>query len=459
MNKVDFGNGRIAQNILRTTLPMLVAQLLNLLYSIVDRVYIGRIPGVGTLALGAVGLCFPVIILITGFTNLYGMGGSPLFAMELGRGRPDRAAEYQNTSFRLLVVTALALTVLGEAFCPQLLRLFGATEAELPHALPYLRIYLLGTLFSMVATGMNPFINAQGYASLGMVTVTVGAAANLVLDPVFIFAFGWGAPGAAVATVLSQGLSAAFVLWFLCRPQNPHRVSFRLRFAHAREIVGLGMASFIMQFTNAMVSVSCNSVLMATGGSAYVSVMTIVNSVRQVVDTPVSAIAEGTSPILSYNYGAGRTADVRKSIRIMTALAVGYTAVIWGLIQLVPEWFIRIFSSDAAILEMAAPALHLYFAAFVFQALQYSGQTVFKALGRKKHAIFFSLLRKAALVVPLIYLFAYGLGWGTDGVFLAEPVSNLIGGTACYATMLALVYRRLGKTNDKKEELRDAEPV
>lgn len=447
MNKVDFGNGKIARNILRTTLPMLAAQLLNLLYSIVDRIYIGRIAGVGTLALGAVGLCFPVVILITGFTNLYGMGGSPLFAMELGRGRPQRALEYQNTSFCLLLATGAVLTVLGEAFCPQLLALFGATSAEMTHALPYLRIYLAGTVFSMVATGMNPFINAQGYATLGMVTVTIGAAANLVLDPIFIFVLGLGVPGAAVATVLAQALSMGFVLWFLLRRQNPCRVRCQLQLCRVREIVGLGMASFIMQFTNALVSVSCNGVLMACGGSAYVSVMTIVNSVRQVVDTPVSAIAEGTSPILSFNYGAGNHRDVRRTIRIMTVLAVGYTLVMWAFIQWVPGWFIGIFSTDAALLQKAVPALHIYFAAFVFQAFQYSGQIVFKALGRKYHAIFFSLLRKVALVVPLIYLFAYGFGWGTSGVFWAEPVSNLLGGTACYGTMLALVYRRLDQKN------------
>ena len=443
MQKVDFGNGKITQNIVQTALPMLVAQLLNLLYSIVDRVYIGRIEGVGTLALGAVGLCFPVILLITAFTNLYGMGGAPLFAMELGRGDREGAAVCQNTAFRLLLVTAAVLTVLGEVFCAPLLDLFGATETEMTYALPYLRIYLLGTVFSMVGTGMNPFLNAQGYSSFGMVTVAVGAVANLVLDPLFIFTLSLGVQGAAVATVLSQGLSMALVVWFLRGPKNQFPVSFRFSFPKAGAIVGLGMAPFIMSMTNSLVSVTCNSVLMDCGGSVYVSVMTIVSSVRQVVCTPVEAITEGTSPIISYNYGAGRVENVRKAIRIMTGLSVGYTAVMWGLIMLLPQAFISIFSDDPEIMGSAIPALHLYFYTFVFQALQYSGQTVFKSMNRKKQAIFFSLFRKVVLVVPLTYFFAYALGQGTNGVFLAEPVSNLIGGAACYTTMLLVVYRKL----------------
>ena len=428
---------------------MLVAQLLNLLYSIVDRIYIGRIAGIGTLALGAVGLCFPVIILITGFTNLYGMGGSPLFAMELGRGNRENAAVYQNTAFRLHIVTGVLLMVLGELFCPSILRIFGATEIELQYALPYLRIYLLGTVFSMVSTGMNPFMNAQGYSTLGMVTVIIGAVSNLALDPLFIFGLSMGVSGAAIATVISQGLSMAFVLWFLYSSQNQFRVSFRLAFPKAKEIISLGMASFIMSITNSLVSITCNSVLMKCGGSIYVSVMTIVSSVRQVIDTPVQAISEGTSPIISYNYGAGKYREVRKAIRMMTVIAVGYTAVMWVLIMLIPQAFIFIFSSDKTILASAIPALHMYFFTFVFQALQYGGQTVFKSLNKKNQAIFFSLFRKVILVVPLTYLLAYAAGRGTDGVFLAEPVSNLIGGIACYVTMLLLVYRKLDQKNPK----------
>ena len=452
MKKVDFENGRITQNILQTALPMLVAQVLNLLYSIVDRIYIGRIPGSGTLGLGAVGLCFPIIIIITGFTNMFGLGGSPLFSMELGRGDKEKAAEIQNTAFRLLVVAAAVIILVGENFGKGLLLLFGATQNEIPLSLSYLRIYLLGTVFLMVSTGMNSYINAQGYSKRGMYSVMIGALANLVLDPIFIFAFGMGVQGAAVATVISQFLSFSYVMHFLRSRENAFPVSFAFRFPHGKEIAGLGTAPFIMQFTNSLVQVACNQVLMAFGGAVYVSVMTIVSSVRSILDTPVMAVTEGTTPILSYNYGACRPAKVKKAVRVMMLLAVPYTLLVWILIMVFPQWFIHIFSSDGTIMADASKALHLYFLAFIFQSLQYSGQTVFKALNKKGKAIFFSLFRKVVMVVPLTYLLPHIAGLGTDGVFLAEPVSNVIGGLACFTVMLLTIWPELNRMAIKNGE-------
>ena len=448
MSKVDFNDGAVTRDILRTSLPMLIAQVLNLLYSIIDRVYIGRIPDAGTEALGAVGLCFPIIILITGFTNMFGLGGSPIFSMAMGRGDKKQAAEVENTAFRLLIVTAVVITVIGEFFGAPLLRLFGATEAELPMSLSYLRIYLIGTIFIMLATGMNAYINAQGYSVDGMISVTIGAAANLILDPIFIFALGMGVQGAAAATVLSQFLSALYVLRFLFGRHNNVRknefaITFAFSFPHAKEIISLGTAPFIMQCTNSLVSIACNNVLMTVGGSLYVSVYTIVSSVRSILDTPVMAITEGASPVLSFNYGARRPANVRKGIAVMLALTLPYTFVVWLLVMLVPEFFVRIFSSDAEIMADAARALHLYFFAFIFQSFQYAGQTVYKALGKKTRAIFFSLFRKVVLVVPLTYALPTLFGFGTDGVFLAEPISNVVGGLACFITMLLTVLPEL----------------
>ena len=443
MKKVDFSDQRIFRNILKTAFPMLFAQVLHLLYNIVDRIYIGRIPGEGTAALGAVGLCFPMIIIITGFTNMFGMGGSPLFAMELGRGSRKKAQQIQNTSLRLLVITAGIILVLGECFAPGILRLFGSTDAELVYALPYLRIYLLGTLFSMFATGMNPFITAQGFASIGMWTVTVGAVANLILDPVFIFALHMGVSGAAIATVISQGLSFVVSWRFFTSSRNEYPVAFGKSLPYARDIIGLGTASFIMQVTNSLVAIACNNMLMRCGGAAWVSVMTIINSIRQILDTPVQAIGEGSSPVISYNYGAQRPGQVRKAITVMTLLGVSYTLVMWILVERFPKTFVSIFSTDPALEAMAFRALHLYFLAFVFQSLQYSGQTVFKALGKKKQAIFFSLFRKVIMVVPLTLLLPGAFGLGTDGVFMAEPVSNLIGGLACFISMLLIVLPEL----------------
>lgn len=456
MRKVDFNNGQITRNILQTAFPMLVAQVLNLLYSIVDRIYIGRIPDVGTAGLGAVGLCFPIIILVTAFTNMFGLGGSPLFSMALGEGNRAKAAAIQNTAFRLLLISALIITIVGEVFGGPLLLVFGATEAELPMSLSYLRIYLLGTAFIMLATGMNAYINAQGFAVTGMLSVTIGAAANLILDPVFMFGMGLGVQGAATATVISQFLSFSYVCSFLWGRQNEFRIRILGRtaegsacrsaaFPYAKDIISLGTAPFIMQVTNSLVSIACNSVLMHFGGALYVSIMTIVSSVRSILDVPVMAVTEGSSPIISFNYGAKRPENVKKAVRVMMSLAVPYTLIVWILILVSPQIFVRIFSNDAEILADASRALHLYFLAFIFQSLQYSGQTVFKALNKKGHAIFFSLFRKVIMVVPLTYILPYVFGMGTDGVFIAEPVSNVIGGLACFVTMLLTVWPELGR--------------
>ena len=313
MKRIDFENGTITQNILGAALPMLVAQILNLLYNIVDRIYIARIPQVGTAALGAVGLCFPLIVIISAFANLFGSGGAPLFSIYRGKKQLPEAESVMNTSFTMLCACGAALMALGLLFARPLLAAFGASDDAMRYALPYLQLYLIGTLPSMVAVGMNPFINAQGYSTIGMLTVAIGAVANLLLDPLFIFAFGFGVCGAAIATVLSQCLSAGFVLFFLMgkaelRVRLLHRNEAARCAGYAKSIVSLGTAGFIMQLTNSLVTICANSVLAVTGGDIYISVMTIVSSVRQLVETPIYAINEGSSPILSYNYGARRAA-------------------------------------------------------------------------------------------------------------------------------------------------------
>ena len=448
MKRVDFENGTVTGNILEAALPMLVAQILNLLYNIVDRIYIARIAEEGTAALGAVGLCFPLIVIITAFANLFGNGGAPLFAIQRGQKDERKAVAIMNTSFTMVCASAIVLMVVGFLFARPILILFGASDNSLVYALPYMMIYLLGTLPSMVAVGMNPFINAQGYSLIGMYSVAVGAGTNLLLDPLFIFGLGFGVRGAAIATVLSQCLSAIFVFYFLTKKSE---LKVRLLkkneiaacMGYAKNIISLGMAGFIMQMTNSLVTICCNNVLSVTGGDIYISVMTIVSSVRQLVETPIHAMSEGSSPILSYNYGARRPARVRKAGMVMGAMILAYSAVIWSIIILEPRPLIRIFSSDAQLIKDAVPALNQYFAAFIFMDLQYMGQTVFKSLNKKKQAIFFSMLRKVFIVVPLTYLMPYALHMGTDGVFLAEPVSNVIGGTLCFATMLITVLPEL----------------
>lgn len=448
VKRIDFENGTVTQNILGAAIPMLVAQILNLLYNIVDRIYIARIPNVGTAALGAVGLCFPLIVIITAFANLFGSGGAPLFSIYRGKKKEQQANRIMNTSFSMLFVSALVLMIIGLLFAHPLLVLFGASSDALNYALPYMRIYLIGTLPSMVAVGMNPFINAQGYSIIGMLSVAIGAVANLLLDPLFIFVLGFGVNGAGIATVISQFLSAIFVIFFLTRKSELKmrfikRNEFRECIEYAKNIISLGMAGFIMQLTNSLVTICCNNVLAVTGGDIYISVMTIVSSVRQLVETPIHAMNEGSSPILSYNYGARRPKRVRKAGIVMSIMVLGYTAIMWGLIILAPRTLIQIFSSDTVLIDNSVTALNQYFAAFIFMDLQYIGQTFFKSLNKKKQAIFFSLLRKVFIVVPLTYFMPYVLNMGTDGVFLAEPVSNVIGGSLCFITMLCTVLPEL----------------
>ena len=455
MKRIDFENGSVTQNIFAAALPMLVAQILNLLYNIVDRIYIARIPHIGTSALGAVGLCFPLVVIITAFANLFGSGGAPLFSISRGQKKNRQAVHIMNTSFTMVCFSAVVLMLIGLLFARPLLILFGASKDALVYAFPYMIIYLIGTLPSMIAIGMNPFINAQGYSTIGMFSVAIGAVANLLLDPFFIFVLGFGVRGAAIATVISQCLSASFVLFFLTK-----KAELKVRFLHknelseslgyAKNIISLGTAGFIMQLTNGLVSIVCNNVLSVTGGDIYISVMTIISSVRQMVETPIHAINEGTSPVLSYNYGARRPDRVKKASVVLIIMVLVYTGIVWSLILIAPEFLIGIFSSDKLLLKDAVPALKLYFAAFIFMDLQYIGQTVFKSLNKKKQAIFFSLLRKVFIVVPLTYFLPYGLHMGTDGVFMAEPVSNVIGGSLCFITMLITILPELNKMGNSR---------
>lgn len=448
MKRIDFENGSTTRNLLSAALPMLIAQLLNLLYNIVDRIYIAHIPHIGTTALGAIGLCFPIITIIAAFSNLFGSGGAPLFSIYRGKKEPDKAGLIMNTSFTMLCICAVFLMTAGMLFLKPVLVLFGASGDALPYAWPYMMIYLLGTLPSMITTGMNPFINAQGYATIGMCSVAAGAISNILLDPVFIFFFGLGTNGAAIATVLSQMIAGGFVLFFL-RKRAEYKVRLiapgRLRscFSYMKDIVCLGSAGFIMQLTNSLVTICCNHVLSSIGGDIYLSVMTIVSSIRQIIETPIYALTEGTSPVLSYNYGARRPHKIKRAGIEMTLFVLLYTGLAWSIIILAPGFLISIFSSDQTLLQLTVPALKTYFSAFIFMDLQYIGQTVFKSLNKKKQAIFFSLLRKAVIVVPLTYLLPYVFHMGTSGVFLAEPISNVIGGSLCFLTMLITVLPEL----------------
>ena len=435
----------MARNILQMALPMTVAQLINILYNVVDRMYLGKLPG--HLSLTGLGLCLPIISILMGFANLCGMGGAPLCSIHRGKGEDGEAERILGNSFALLLLFGAGLTALGLAFRRPILYLFGASDLTFPYANDYLTIYLLGTLFVMIGLGMNPFINAQGFSRMGMMTVALGAAVNIVLDPIFIFALDMGVRGAALATVLAQGCSALWVLKFLTGRRALLQLrwnTLRLQAARVRRILALGTSGFVMSMTNSLVQVLCNASLQHYGGDLYVGVMTVINSIREVVSMPVQGITNGCPPVLGYNYGAGEYERVRRGIRFTTVLTVGYSVAAWALVMAVPELLIRIFNDEPELIAAGIPAFRLYFAAFFCMSFQFIGQSVFVGLGRSRSAVFFSLLRKAFIVAPLTLLLP-GLGMGVDGVFAAEPVSNVLGGLACLLTMYVTVYRRLGR--------------
>lgn len=435
----------MARNILQMALPMTVAQLINILYNVVDRMYLGKLPG--HLSLTGLGLCLPIISILMGFANLCGMGGAPLCSIHRGKGEDGEAERILGNFFALLLLFGAGLTALGLAFRRPILYLFGASDLTFPYANDYLTIYLLGTLFVMIGLGMNPFINAQGFSRMGMMTVALGAAVNIVLDPIFIFALDMGVRGAALATVLAQGCSALWVLKFLTGRRALLQLrwnTLRLQAARVRRILALGTSGFVMSMTNSLVQVLCNASLQHYGGDLYVGVMTVINSIREVVSMPVQGITNGCQPVLGYNYGAGEYERVRRGIRFTTVLTVGYSVAAWALVMAVPELLIRIFNDEPELIAAGIPAFRLYFAAFFCMSFQFIGQSVFVGLGRSRSAVFFSLLRKAFIVAPLTLLLP-GLGMGVDGVFAAEPVSNVLGGLACLLTMYVTVYRRLGR--------------
>ena len=442
----DFSQGSMARNIVRMAVPMTAAQLINILYNVVDRMYLGRLPG--HLALTGLGLCLPIISILMAFANLCGMGGAPLCSIHRGKGENEEAERIMGNSFTLLLLFGAALTAVCLLFRRPILYLFGASDATFPYANDYLTVYVLGTVFVMIGLGMNPFINAQGFSRTGMLTVALGAVVNIVLDPIFIFGFNMGARGAALATVISQGCSAVWVLKFLTGKRAILRLrlsALKLQGARVRRILSLGTSGFAMSMTNSLVQVLCNATLQVAGGDLYVGVMTVVNSVREVISMPVQGITNGCQPVLGYNYGARAYERVRQGIRFTALLGVGYSLAAWALVMLLPGPMIRIFNDEADLVAAGIPALRLYFATFFCMSFQFIGQSVFVGLGRSKNAVFFSLLRKAFIVAPLTLLLP-ALGMGVDGVFVAEPISNVLGGLACLLTMYVVVYRALGKT-------------
>ena len=433
--------------IMGMAVPLIAAQLVNVLYNIVDRIYIGHIPVIGAHALTGVGVALPVITILSAFAGLFGQGGAPLFSIARGRGDTEQAGRIMGNSMTLLLVSSVTLAVLVRLISRPSLLALGAGENTLGYALDYLHVYLLGTPLVFVTLGMNSYVNAQGFARRGMMTVMLGAAANILLDPVFIFILGMGVRGAALATVLSQAVSAAWCTLFLRsdRAAIPLRLrNMPLRGEIVGRIVGMGVSNFMAQGTNSVIQAVANRQLSFYGGELFIGAMTIVNALRTAFFQVIMGVSAGMQPVIGYNFGAGEKKRVLECIRFTSVVGMGFMLVTWLLLELLPAPFVRIFTDEEALIRIAVPSVRIYYCAIFFMSLQLVGQSVFTGLGKARHAVFFSLFRKVVIEVPLMLLLP-GFGLGADGVFWSEPVSDVVGGLAAFITMLVTVYFPLRK--------------
>lgn len=433
----------VGKLLLKLAVPTVVAQLVNLLYNIVDRIYIGHIPDVGRTALTGIGLCFPVIYLITAFTMLVAQGGAPRAAIAMGEGDNDRAERIMGSCFTCLVVTALVLTALFWVFGERLLWVFGCSEETIVYALPYMRIYSSGSLFVMMALGMNLFVTTQGFATVSMRTVLIGAVTNIILDPIFIYGLHMGVQGAALATVIAQAVSGVWVVWFLMGKKT----TLRLRAGRLRPswrlmapVLALGISPFIMQSTEALLNISFNSSLQRYGGDLAVGAMTIASTVLQMVWIPSQGLGQGAQPIISYNYGAGNAKRVKEAFWALLKVSCVLMMTFWLLVQLFPRFFIRIFNSDPELMDTAVWTLRVYTAVLGLFGIQMSVQQTFMAIGKAKASLFIACLRKVILLIPLIFILPHFFENKVFAVFLAEPVSDFISVTASAVTFF-FVFR------------------
>ena len=441
----DFTQGAMWRNITRIAMPMMVAQLVNIVYNLADRIFIDHMPDGGSLAITALGLSLPVLSLVMAFANLCGVGGAPLFAIARGEKNDEEARFILGNTFTLILMFGAVLTVVGLVFCRQILMLFGASADTIGYAYQYLFINLLGTPLVMIGLGLNPFINAQDFPKFGMISVAAGAVFNLILDPIFIFVLNWGIVGAAVSNLIGQAATCAWVLWFLRSKRADCRLEFKymkLTGKRVFDICSLGITGFIMSATNSIVGVTNNSMLQVWGDDAYVGIMTVISSVREVVTMPLMGLVNGAQPVLSYNLGAKEYGRLRKGISFAIVAPMVYNVIVWGVLMLIPGIFVQLFNAQGDLLANGIPAMRIYFCCWIFMGLQMSTQPIFVALRRTKTSVFFSLLRKVILVVPLVLILPK-VGFGVHGVFWAEAISALVGGTLAIITMYVTVMRPL----------------
>lgn len=449
------GTERVGRLLLRLALPAVTAQLVNMLYNIVDRIYIGHIPDVGAAALTGVGVTFPVIMVIAAFSALIGMGGAPRASIKMGQNDDAGAEEIMGNCLTVLVGISVVLTAVFLLFGRDLLLLFGASGDTIGYASSYMNIYVCGTLFVQLALGMNSFISSQGFAKTSMITVVIGAAINIALDPLFIFTFGLGVQGAALATVISQAVSAVWVMSFL-RGKKTH-LRIRRRYLRPKAsvmlpVLALGVSPFIMQSTESLVNIALNSSLQTYGGDLAVGAMTILASLMQVLTLPIMGIAQGAQPIAGFNFGAGKNDRVRKTFKLLLISSVTFATVMWLAMMLIPQVFISLFNNDPDLMKVTVWAVRIYMGGAFALGAQFACQQTFIAVGQAKVSLLLALLRKIVLLIPLIYILPNFFADKVFAVFLAEPVSDLLAATITVITFSLQFGRILARNKPPAEE-------
>lgn len=437
----NLGEGSITKLLAQLAIPAVVAQIVNLLYNIVDRIYIGHIPDIGASALTGVGLFTPILMLLNAFAMLAGSGGAPRAAISMGQRDNETAEKILGNCFSFLMICAVALTVLFYVFAPDLLRMFGGSDATLPYAVPYARIYILGSVFVLLVLGMNLFITTQGFAKVSMMTTVIGAVINIILDPIFIFVFDLGVRGAAIATVLSQAVGAVWILRFLTGKKTVlhlRREKMRLDWKILGPCLALGVSSFVMTSTESLLSVSFTTSLARYGGDLAVGAMTIITSTNQLIVMPLQGICQGGQPIMSFNYGAKKYDRVKKTFFTQFIVCVTFTTISWIVMLLAPQFFAGIFTDSTELAKYTSWALRIYMSGIIAVGFQVCCQQSFMALGEAKISLLLACLRKLILLIPLIFILPHFLADKVFAVFLAEPISDL---TAAAVTTIAFMLR------------------
>ena len=447
------GTAPLVPLIFSLALPTALAQLVNMLYNIVDRIYVGHIPETGSLALAGLGVTYPIIVLITAFSNLIGMGGAPRASVAMGRGDYKTAEKILGNCITLLIVLSVVLSVVFTIYGEPVLRAFGASENTLPYAMAYLRIYLMGTIFVQFTLGMTPFITNQGFAKTSMATTCIGAVCNIVLDPIFIYGFNMGVEGAAIATILSQAVSAVWVLIFFTGKRSVLRIRKENLIPAGKTlalVLSLGVSPFLMTATECVIQLAFNTGAATYGGDSAVAIMSILFSVAQIANLPVQGFCQGAQPVVGFNFGARKMERVRQAFKIMLAVSMGVTTVVVGAVELAPQLFLGLFSSDAELIALGTAPLRIYMLGFFFMGAQLACQQTFLGLGEAKISMFIALLRKVILLLPLSLVIprvfgALGLSQ-LVGLYVAEPVSDIISASTCTILFFAIEWKKLKST-------------